>query len=103
MPAMAAIALALSRGGTSEQVGRFQPDKGAETMRASTAYFVGAGTVIAAIVAGVGGGLLIGDVISPKSPKQGIEMTRLDGRVSPEPLAAVREPPQPQPSLTAPH
>ena len=46
-------------------------------MRASTAYFAGAGTVIAAIVAGVGGGLVIADMISPKSPKQGTELSRL--------------------------
>ena len=54
-------------------------------MRASMAYFAGAGTVIAAIVGGVGGGLLIADMISPKSPK-GVEMTRLERRMSPEPI-----------------
>jgi hypothetical protein len=59
--------------------------KGDPNMRASTAYFAGAGTVIAAIVGGVGGGLLIADMISPKSPK-GVEMTRLERRMSPEPI-----------------
>jgi hypothetical protein len=43
-------------------------------MRASTAYFAGAGTVVMAIVAGVSGGLLIADIISPKSPKQGTRL-----------------------------
>ena len=40
-------------------------------MRASTAYFAGAGTVIAAIVGGIGGGLLFADMVSPKTPKAG--------------------------------
>src|SRR5439155_23238486 len=72
--------------GTSEQVGRFQP-KGRPSMRVSTAYFAGAGTVVAAIVGGVGGGLLIADMISPKLPK-GTETTRLERRMSPEPIRA---------------
>jgi hypothetical protein len=59
--------------------------KGDPNMRASTAYFAGAGTVIAAIVGGVGGGLLIADMIHPNSPK-GVEMTRLERRMSPEPI-----------------
>jgi hypothetical protein len=57
-------------------------------MRASMAYFAGAGTVVAAIVGGVGGGLLIADMISPKSPKQGTEMTRLERRMAPDPIPA---------------
>jgi hypothetical protein len=36
-------------------------------MRASTAFFVGVGTVTVAIVGGLGGGLLIADAISPKA------------------------------------
>jgi flagellar biosynthesis GTPase FlhF len=64
-------------------------------MRASTAYFAGAGTVIAAIVAGVGGGLVIADMISPKSPRQGTEMTRLERRMSPEPIEAAPGPSEP--------
>src|ERR1700730_7611867 len=70
-------------------------------MRAATAYFAGAGTVIAAIVAGVGGGLLIADMLSPKSPKQGTEMTRLERRMSPEPIPAAA-PSEPVPYLSAP-
>ncbi|MDO8397938.1 MAG: hypothetical protein Q7T45_08955 [Bradyrhizobium sp.] len=53
-------------------------------MRASTAYFAGAGTVIVAIVGGIGGGLLFADIVSPKAPKQ--EMTRLEQRMSSQPI-----------------
>jgi hypothetical protein len=72
-------------------------------MRAATAYFAGAGTVIAAIVGGVGGGLLIADMISPKSPRQGTEMTRLERRMSPEPIPATATAAlEPVPYLSAP-
>src|SRR3979409_2737950 len=71
------------RAGTSEQVERCPPE-GRPHMRASMAYFAGAGTVIAAIVGGVGGGLLISDMISPKSPKQAAELTRLERRRAPD-------------------
>jgi hypothetical protein len=64
-------------------------------MRASMAYFAGAGTVIAAIAGGVGGGLLIADMVSPKSPKQGAELTRLERRVSPAPIPAANAPTEP--------
>jgi hypothetical protein len=71
-------------------------------MRASTAYFAGAGTVIAAIVAGVGGGLVIADMISPKSPRQGTEMTRLERRMSAEPIQAAPGPSEPVQYLATP-
>jgi len=71
-------------------------------MRASTAYFAGAGTVIAAIVAGVGGGLVIADMISPKSPKQGTELSRLERRMSSEPIQAAPGPSEPVQYLAAP-
>jgi flagellar biosynthesis GTPase FlhF len=71
-------------------------------MRASMVYFAGAGTVIAAIVGGVGGGLLIADMISPKSPKQAAELTRLERRMSPEPIQAAAGPSEPVPYLVAP-
>jgi hypothetical protein len=71
-------------------------------MRASTAYFAGAGTVIAAIVAGVGGGLVIADMISPKSSKQGAEMTRLERRMSAEPIQAAPGPSEPVQYLATP-
>jgi hypothetical protein len=70
-------------------------------MRASTAYFAGAGTVVAAIVGGVGGGLLIADMIHPKSPKQGTEMSRLERRMSPEPIQAAPGPSEPVQYLVA--
>jgi hypothetical protein len=71
-------------------------------MRASTAYFAGAGTIIAAIAAGVGGGLLMGDIMSPKSPNQTTEMTRLERRMSPEPIPAAPTSSEPVPYLAAP-
>src|SRR5712691_8439789 len=89
------------RAGTSGQVERCPP-KGRPHMRASMAYFAGAGTVIAAIVGGVGGGFLIADMISPKSPKQAAELTRLERRMSPEPIQATIEPSEPVPYLAAP-
>jgi hypothetical protein len=71
-------------------------------MRASMAYFAGAGTVIAAIVGGVGGGLLIADMVSPKSPKQGVETTRLERRMSPQPIPVSNAPSEPVPYLAGP-
>jgi hypothetical protein len=87
-------------GGTSEQVERC-PTEGSPDMRASMAYFAGAGTIIAAIAGGVGGGLLIADMVSPKSPKQGVEQTRLERRMSPEPIAAANAPAEPVQYLAA--
>jgi len=70
-------------------------------MRTSTAYFVGAGTVIAAIVAGLGGGLLVANIISPHSPKNGTEMTRLEQRMSAKPIPVITGPLEPVPYLAA--
>ncbi|MEY9179881.1 hypothetical protein ABIG06_001800 [Bradyrhizobium sp. USDA 326] len=39
-------------------------------MRASTAYFVGAGTIIAAIAIGLGGGIVAGNIMNPVASKQ---------------------------------
>ena len=69
-------------------------------MRASTAYFAGAGTVIAAIVGGIGGGLLFADIVSPKGPKQ--EMTRLEQRMSAQPIQVKADPSEPAPNPAAP-
>ena len=71
-------------------------------MRASMAYFAGAGTVLAAIVGGVGGGLLIADMLSPKSPKQGTETTRLERHLAPAPIAAAATPSGPVPYIAVP-
>jgi hypothetical protein len=40
-------------------------------MRASTAYFVGAGTIIAAIAIGLGGGIVAGNIMHPVASRQG--------------------------------
>jgi hypothetical protein len=72
-------------------------------MRTSMAYFAGAGTVVVAIVAGVGGGLIMADIVSPKSPKQGTEQTLLERRMPPKPVQAAAAPSEPVPYLaTAP-
>jgi hypothetical protein len=71
-------------------------------MRVSTAYFAGAGTVIAAIAVGLGGGLLIGDVMNPKTSGQGTEMTRLERHMSSQPIQAANKPLEPVPHLAAP-
>lgn len=68
-------------------------------MRASTAYFAGAGTVIVAIAGGIGGGLLFADMISPKSPKQ--EMTKLEQRMSSQPIDVKAAPSEPAPDRAA--
>jgi hypothetical protein len=63
------------------------------SMRASTAYFAGAGTVIVAIAGGIGGGLLFADIVSPKTPKA--EMTRLEQRMSTQPIQVKADPTEP--------
>ena len=54
-------------------------------MRTSMAYFAGAGTVIAAIGLGLGGGLTIANVLSPHQDK--VEQTKLEQRMSAKPIA----------------
>ena len=68
-------------------------------MRTSMAYLAGAGTVVIAITAGLGGGLLIAEIMSPHAPKQ--EMSKLERRASPEPSASTRDPLVPVPYLAA--
>ena len=46
-------------------------------MRTSFAYFAGAGTVVAAIVAGLGGGLLMANIMSPHETR---EVSKLEQR-----------------------
>ena len=70
-------------------------------MRSSTAYFAGAGTVVVAVVAGLGGGLLFANMISPKAPKHGTEQTRLERRMSPEPIQVSNAPAEPVPYLAS--
>jgi hypothetical protein len=71
----------------------------AKAMRVSTAYFAGGGTVILAIVMGIGGGLIMGNMVAPQSPKQGVEQARLERQKSPEPIQAAAGPSQPVPYL----
>jgi hypothetical protein len=52
-------------------------------MRASTAFFVGMGTVGLAIVGGLGGGLMIGNMMSPAPAKHGSEAARAEPRTPP--------------------
>jgi len=68
-------------------------------MRASMAYFAGVGTVVVAIAAGLGGGLLFANIVSPHSPKA--EMTKLERRMSGEPIPAANAPAEPVPYLAA--
>lgn len=49
-------------------------------MRASTAYFVGAGTIVAAIAIGLGGGIVAGNIMNPVSPKQGLDTSKMAQR-----------------------
>jgi hypothetical protein len=66
-------------------------------MRISMAYFAGVGTVVVAIAAGLGGGLLIANVVSPQSPKT--EMTKLERRMSSQPIPVANAPAEPVPYL----
>lgn len=49
-------------------------------MRASTAYFVGAGTIIAAIAIGLGGGIVAGNIMNPVAPKKGPDTSKMAQR-----------------------
>ncbi|WP_027575436.1 hypothetical protein [Bradyrhizobium sp. WSM1743] len=58
-------------------------------MRASTAYFVGTGTIIAAIAIGLGGGIVAGNIMNPVAPKQGPDAARVAQRTeAPTPATA---------------
>src|SRR5204863_6782241 len=73
------------------------------TMRVATAYFIGAGTVVVAIAAGLGGGLLLGNIMSPQQPKYpSSEVTRLEQRASQQPIQAMNGASQPVPHLPSP-
>ena len=62
-------------------------------MRASTAYFSGVGTVVAALALGLGGGMIIANTVSPHEPKP--EVSRLAHRMSAEPIPASPEASEP--------
>jgi hypothetical protein len=75
-------------------------DLWSRTMRTSTAYFAGVGTVIAAVVAGLGGGVLISNTVSPHSPR--IEMSKLELRMSEKPIPATNASSEPAPNAVPP-
>lgn len=54
-------------------------------MRAWTAYFVGAGTIVAAIAIGLGGGIVAGNIMNPVSPKQGADTSKMAQRADTKP------------------
>lgn len=62
-------------------------------MRASTAFFAGAGTVIVAIAAGLGGGLVMGNIMSPQPGHHAF--SRFERRAAPP------QSPRPWPITTA--
>jgi hypothetical protein len=68
-------------------------------MRTTTAYFAGVGTVVAAVALGLGGGLLISNILSPHEPK--IEVSRLEQRMSSKPIPVSNAPSEPVPYLAA--
>ena len=67
-------------------------------MRTTTA-FAGVGTVVAAVALGLGGGLLISNILSPHEPK--IEVSRLEQRMSSKPIPVSNAPSEPVPYLAA--
>jgi len=64
-------------------------------MRASTAYFVGAGTIIVAIAIGLGGGIVAGNIMNPIAPKQGADASKMaqrtDAASAPAPASSSSE------------
>ncbi len=63
-------------------------------MRVSMAYFAGAGTVIAAIGIGLGGGLTIANVMAPHQEKQ--EQSKLEQRMAAKPIPPSAQADQPK-------
>jgi hypothetical protein len=56
-------------------------------MRASTAYFVGAGSIVAAIAIGLGGGIVAGNIMHPIAPRQGPDTGKMAQRAEPAAIA----------------
>ena len=57
-------------------------------MRTTTAFFAGAGTIAVALAAGLGGGLLISNIVSPHAPRHGAELSKVERRATdPIPVA----------------
>jgi hypothetical protein len=70
-------------------------------MRTSTAYFAGIGTVVFAVAAGLGGGYLAANVVSPHEPKYGTETSRLERRMASQPIPVTTAPSEPVPYIAA--
>src|SRR4029079_1764675 len=68
-------------------------------MRTTTAYFAGVGTVVAAVAMGLGGGLLISNIVSPHEPRT--EMSKLELRMSSKPIPVSNAPSDPVPYVAA--
>jgi len=68
-------------------------------MRATMAYFAGVGTVVVAVAAGLGGGLLISNIVSPHEPKT--ETSKLEQRMSSKPIPVSNAPSEPVSYLAA--
>lgn len=67
-------------------------------MRATTAYFAGVGTVAAALLIGLGGGLTVSNIMSPHTPR--VEMSKLELRMSARPIPATNASSDPQPNAS---
>src|SRR5512134_25067 len=65
-------------------------------MRISTAYFAGVGTVVVAVGVGLGGGYLAANIANPPSG-----VSKLERRMSAEPISVAAVPPQPAPRAVA--
>ncbi len=70
-------------------------------MRASTAFFVGIGTVGLAITGGLGGGLLIGNMMSPSPPKHVAAAAKTEAAKPALPAAQAGQPSPAQPMSPA--
>src|SRR5260221_9402193 len=86
--------------GTVQRVACADND-GADTMRTTTAYFAGVGTVAAAIAAGLGGGLLFANIVAPHEPKYAAEPTKLEQRMAARSILVTSAPSEPVPYLAA--
>src|SRR2546429_8119783 len=83
--------------GTSSHPTRCRVDGGSRTMRISTAYFAGVGTVIVAVGAGLGGGYLAANIAHPPSQT----VSKLERRMSAEPITVTTAPAEPVPHVAA--
>jgi hypothetical protein len=63
-------------------------------MRASMAYFAGAGTIVVALAAGLGGGLTIANIVSPQ--KETREISKLEQRMGTKPIPPSAQADQPK-------